>query len=56
MKSATYYQGYDAKAQEIREMGFAAARDKLNSEYPPGQPWTGSSQGLEYTRGNSPPW
>jgi hypothetical protein len=51
MKSEAYYQGLEAKKQEIAEMGFEAARDKFNSENPVGQKWAGSLEGLEYANG-----
>ena len=50
-KTKEYYAGFDAKSDEIKTMGFEAARDKFNLENPPGQKWTGSIQGLNYARG-----
>lgn len=50
-KSAAYFAGVDAKNFEIKEMGFEAARDKFNLEYPVGQKWQGSADGLDYSKG-----
>ena len=50
-KSAAYYAGYEAKMEEIGGMGWDAARDKFNLDYPVGQKWTGSMAGLEYSHG-----
>lgn len=51
MKTIAYYAGYEAKAKEITEAGWIFARDKFNSENPPGQKWTGSADGFEYAKG-----
>ena len=50
-KPASYYAGLDAKQQEISGMGFEAARDKFNADYPVGQKWAGSADGLAYSQG-----
>lgn len=50
-RTEVFYKGYESKRQEIKEMGWEAARDKLNLEYPPGQKWNGSVQGLEFAQG-----
>lgn len=46
-----YNAGFAEKKQEISEMGFHAARDKLNMDCPVGVEWTGSVEGLEYSKG-----
>lgn len=46
-----FWNGYESKMEEIKEMGWSAARDKFNLDYPPGQPWSGSPLGLEFTKG-----
>ena len=52
MKTTQAWQdGYEAKAQEIREMGFEAARNAFNLANPPGQKWTGSADGFQYACG-----
>ena len=43
--------GFADKMSEIREMGWKAAREKFNSDVPTGIPWDGSSEGLEYAKG-----
>jgi hypothetical protein len=50
-KSAAYYAGLESKKLEISGMGFDAARDKFNSDHPPGVMWTGSVEGLEFAHG-----
>ena len=51
MRTEVFYKGYEAKTQEIKKMGWESARDKFNLEYPSGQKWTGTIQGLEYAQG-----
>ena len=51
MKSLFYYAGYDGKSKEINEAGWEFARDKFNSENPPGQKWTGSENAFDYAKG-----
>ena len=46
-----YHNGYEAKVLEINNMGWIAARDKLNLDYPPGQKYTGSQDGYLYLKG-----
>lgn len=46
-----WHNGYNAKIEEIKEMGWIASRDKFNTENPPAQKWTGSSDGLCYSIG-----
>ena len=43
--------GFSNKRLEIEEIGFAAARDKFNSDCPVGVKWGGSQEGLEYAKG-----
>ena len=43
--------GFQAKKEEIAEMGFAAARDKFNIDCPVGVKWSGSAEGLQYSNG-----
>lgn len=43
--------GHKAKSIEIESVGWAAARDEFNRVHPPGQPWTGSADGLSYAQG-----
>lgn len=49
--TAAYEAGFDAKKQEISEMGFSAARDKFNIDCPVGVKWAGSAEGLDYSKG-----
>lgn len=49
--TASYEAGFAAKKQEISEMGFSSARDKFNIDCPVGAKWTGSAEGLEYSKG-----
>ena len=51
IKPAAYYAGYEAKAAEIAQLGWVAARDEFNRANPPGQKWTGSEEGLAYAQG-----
>lgn len=51
--TAAFNAGYEAKAAEIRETGFEAARDKFNADVPPGRPWTGSLAGYHYAKGEA---
>lgn len=53
MRSSSFEQGYNNKAQEITLLGFDAARDKLNLDYPPGQRYTGSKEGFDYMQGEA---
>lgn len=50
-KTPAYFKGFEAKIEEISSMGWEAARNLFNSIYPPGTPWSGSSEGLQYARG-----
>lgn len=49
--TAAYEAGFAAKKKEISEMGFHAARDKFNIDCPVAVQWTGSAEGLEYSKG-----
>lgn len=51
VKSEAWYKGYESKSLEITEMGWEAARDKFNAEYPTGEKWKGSHDGLSYAKG-----
>jgi hypothetical protein len=51
MRTEIFYKGYESKLNEIKEMGWEASRDKFNLEYPSGQKWNGSIQGLEFAQG-----
>ena len=51
IKTHAYYAGYEAKSAEIAEAGWTVARDEFNRANPPGQPWTGSVDGLAYAKG-----
>ncbi len=53
MRSESFYRGYNTKTQEITLMGFDAARDKLNLDYPPGKRYTGSKEGFDYMQGEA---
>ena len=46
----SYHDGYEAKIVEIDGMGWEAARDKLNLDYPIGEP-LGSEDAYEYAKG-----
>ena len=50
-KSVSYYAGYEAGVESIKQMGFNATRDKFNFDNPTGVPYTGSIAGLEYAYG-----
>jgi hypothetical protein len=45
---ADYMKGYEAKAQEIRDMGWQAARDKFNLDYPIGRGKSPKTLGAYY--------
>ena len=45
--------GYDSKVVEIKEMGWEAARNKLNAEVPPGQKVPMSSLGRWFFTGEA---
>lgn len=50
-KSEAFHKGLESKRVEIREMGFAAARDKFNQENPAGRKWQGTTEGLQFALG-----
>ena len=50
-KPKSFYDGYESKAVEIKTMGFEAARDKLNLDYPAGEKYKGSSEGFYFMQG-----
>ena len=52
-KPKSYYAGYDAKVEEIKGVGFNAARDKLNLDYPLGEKYRGSMDGFYYMQGEA---
>jgi len=53
MKTEAFFKGYEDKTNEIQGMGFNAARDKLNMDYPAGEKWTGSKDGFDYMQGQA---
>lgn len=50
-KTAPYFAGYEAMIEQIKAIGWDAARDAFNLANPPGQKWTGSHDGLAYANG-----
>ena len=50
-KPKSFYDGYESKVIEINSMGFEAARDKLNLDYPVGEKYKGSSEGFYFMQG-----
>lgn len=50
-KSPAFHDGYEMKSEEIAAIGWIAARDAFNTSNPPGQPWTGSAEGLAFAQG-----
>lgn len=52
-KPKSFYDGYESKAVEIKTMGFEAARDKLNLDYPAGKKYKGSSEGFYFMQGEA---
>lgn len=52
-KPDSYYLGYDAKVKEIKGMGFDAAKEKLNLDYPVGEEYKGSMDGFYYMHGEA---
>lgn len=50
-KPPAYFKGYDAMAENINGMGWAASRDKFNADYPPGQKMTGTPDALAFADG-----
>lgn len=46
-----YDEGRKSKAAEIERDGWTAARDSFNRQYPPGLPWTGSEDLLQFSKG-----
>jgi hypothetical protein len=49
--NTAYRAGYEAKAKAIADCGWEAARDEFNRVNPPGQKWTGSTEGMAYAQG-----
>lgn len=49
--SPAYDAGFSSKKAEIDAMGFEAARDKFNIDCPVGVKWSGSQEGLDYSKG-----
>ena len=52
-KPKSYFDGYDSKVNEINGMGFDAARDKLNLNYPCGEKYSGSADGFYFMHGEA---
>lgn len=52
-KPKSFFDGYDYKVAEIIGMGFEAARDKLNNDYPVGEKYKGSSEGFYFMQGEA---
>lgn len=50
-RKQAFCNGYETKMVEIKEMGWEAAKDKFNMDFIPGKPWTGSTLGLEFAKG-----
>lgn len=46
-----FWNGYESKSLEIKEMGWNASRDKFNMDYTPGKAWEGTSLGLSFSKG-----
>lgn len=53
IKSKAFYNGYDSKVNEIQGMGWCAARDKLNLDYPRGERYKGSLESYNFMQGES---
>lgn len=53
LKPQSYYAGYDSKVEEIKGIGFNAARDKLNLDYPQGEKYIGSIDGFYFMHGEA---
>ena len=53
VKTEAYWKGYEAKMEEVTEIGFVKARDAFNIAHPPGQKWTGSQAGFQYSIGEA---
>ena len=49
--TTAYNAGFAAKKLEIEEIGFSAARDKFNIDCPVGVKWSGSPEGLDFSKG-----
>lgn len=52
-KPNSYFAGYDSKVKEIQGMGFEAARDKLNFDYPQSEKYSGSIDGFYFMQGEA---
>ena len=52
-KPKSYFNGYDSKVNEINSMGFDAARDKLNLDYPCSEKYSGSADGFYFMHGEA---
>lgn len=52
-KPKSFFDGYDYKMAEIIGMGFEAARDKLNIDYPVGKKYKGYSEGFYFMQGEA---
>ena len=50
-KSKAFYNGYESKVNEIQGMGWEAAKDKLNLDYPPGEKYNGSIERYNFMQG-----
>lgn len=51
MKHNAYYAGFEAKKVEIEGMGWVAARDKFNLDYPKDSGYSFSKCAWEYAKG-----
>ena len=52
-KPKSFFDGYDSIILEISGMGFEAARNKLNLDYPTGEKYKGSLDGFYYMQGEA---
>lgn len=52
-KPKSFFDGYESKIIEINSMGFEAARDKLNLDYPVGEKYKGSSECYYFMQGEA---
>jgi len=52
-KPNSFFEGYDTKVAEIKSIGFEAARDKLNLDYPSGMKYKGSSESFYFMQGEA---
>lgn len=52
-KPKSFFNGYDSKVAEINSIGFEASRNNLNTDYPIGEKFKGSSESYYFMQGEA---